>query len=39
MTARVGAKGEVVIPKAIRDLVNLHPGDEVDFECATSRSC
>jgi len=32
MTGRVGAKGQVVIPKAIRDQVNLHPGDEVEFE-------
>jgi AbrB family looped-hinge helix DNA binding protein len=32
MTGRVGAKGQVVIPKAIRDQANLHPGDAVDFE-------
>ncbi|CAN5856724.1 hypothetical protein BH23ACT2_BH23ACT2_20460 [soil metagenome] len=32
MTTRVGTKGQVVIPKALRDRVCLHPGDEVDFE-------
>ena len=32
MTGRIGAKGQVVIPKAIRDRANLHPGDEVDIE-------
>jgi AbrB family looped-hinge helix DNA binding protein len=30
MTHRVGAKGQVVIPKEIREQVGLHPGMEVD---------
>jgi antitoxin PrlF len=32
MTHKVGAKGQVVIPKAIRDEIGIQPGDEVTFE-------
>ncbi len=32
MTQRVGAKGQVVIPKQLRDRLGLRPGSEVDFE-------
>lgn len=32
MSVRVGERGQVVIPKAIREIAGIHPGDEVDFE-------
>ncbi|MGA8746388.1 MAG: AbrB/MazE/SpoVT family DNA-binding domain-containing protein [Solirubrobacterales bacterium] len=32
MTHRVGTKGQVVIPKAIRDEIGIKPGDQVVFE-------
>lgn len=32
MTHRMGAKGQVVIPKEIRDRTGIAPGDEIEFE-------
>ncbi len=31
MTYRVGTKGQVVIPKELRDELGIEPGDEVTF--------
>jgi AbrB family looped-hinge helix DNA binding protein len=31
MTHRVGSKGQVVIPKELRDQLGIEPGDEVSF--------
>jgi AbrB family looped-hinge helix DNA binding protein len=37
MTTRIGAKGQVVIPKAVREQAQLHPGDEVEIAFADER--
>lgn len=37
MTQRIGSKGQVVIPKGMRDRLGLHPGTEVEFELEHER--
>jgi AbrB family looped-hinge helix DNA binding protein len=37
MTHRIGAKGQVVIPKDVRDRTGLHPGTEVDVSLEGQR--
>jgi AbrB family looped-hinge helix DNA binding protein len=37
MTHRVGTKGQVVIPKELRERAGLHPGALVDFEIDGDR--
>jgi AbrB family looped-hinge helix DNA binding protein len=37
MTHRVGTKGQVVIPKAVREQTGLLPGAAVDFELQGDR--
>lgn len=37
MTHRVGAKGQVVIPKEMRERAGLRPGSEVEFELDGER--
>lgn len=37
MTSQVGSKGQVVIPKDLRDRAGLHPGAEVEFALEGDR--
>jgi len=34
MTATVTSKGQVTLPKAVRDLLGIEPGSVIDFERA-----
>lgn len=34
MSTTVTSKGQVTIPKAVRDRLNIKPGSQVDFELA-----
>ncbi len=31
LKAKVGSRGQIVIPKPIRDMFNIHPEDRVSF--------
>jgi antitoxin PrlF len=35
MATTVTSKGQVTIPKAVRDRLNIKPGSQVDFELTT----
>jgi AbrB family looped-hinge helix DNA binding protein len=37
MTHRIGAKGQVVIPKDLRERAGLQPGTDVEFELDGQR--
>jgi AbrB family looped-hinge helix DNA binding protein len=38
MTSRVGTKGQVVIPKEVRDLLGIQAGDEVQIWAEGDRA-
>ena len=37
-TARLTSKGQVTIPKAVRDALDLHAGDEIVFRVERTRA-
>ena len=38
MLATVTDKGQVTLPKAIRDLLGIHPGSRIDFEVTADQT-
>lgn len=37
LTSTITSKGQITIPKEIRDLLNLRPGDRIDFIVENGR--
>ena len=35
--SKVGEKGQIVIPKEVRDMFNIHPGDSIIVLCDKER--
>ena len=36
--ARVTSKGQITLPKEVRDRLGIHPGSEVEFEIEDGRA-
>lgn len=37
-SAKITSKGQVTVPKSVRDALQLHPGDELLFRVERSRA-
>jgi len=38
LTARITTKGQITVPKRVRDALEIEPGDELEFELGTDRA-
>ncbi|MCK5147967.1 AbrB/MazE/SpoVT family DNA-binding domain-containing protein [bacterium] len=39
MLTTLTSKGQLTVPKAIRDRLNLHPGDKIEFILDNKNNC